>query len=256
MKLWLKRILFFATLLGAWAVIVKLKIWPEYLFPSPKSVSLEITEGIFKGGYFHDIWASTKRLLIGYGLSILIGIPLGCFLSAFKSLQDTVGSLILGLQTLPSICWFPLAILWFGLNDTSIIFVIVSGSALSVSLATTAGINQIPTIYMKVAQTTGAKGWALYRHVILPAALPTIVGGLKQGWSFAWRGLMSAELLFVGGGLGHLLNMGRELNSMEQVLAIIIVIIGIGALADFGFATCENKIAKRWGFVQRRALRS
>ncbi|MBI4353592.1 MAG: ABC transporter permease subunit, partial [Candidatus Omnitrophica bacterium] len=153
-----------------------------------------------------------------------------------------------GLQTLPSICWLPLAILWFGLSETAIHFVVVMGSLLSVTLATDGGVKNIQPIFLRAGRTMGAKGCDLFVHVVLPAALPSILAGLKQGWSFAWRSLMAGEILFMSLGLGHLLNIGRELSDMSQVIAVMLVIIAIGILMDvlvFGFL--EKKVRRIWG---------
>jgi NitT/TauT family transport system permease protein len=244
-----KRFLFFMGLVAIWQGVVALKIWPEFLLPSPWGVVEAIVFGFTEGDYLLGILASLKRLFIGYGISIAIGVSLGASLARSKNLEDTLGSLVLGLQTLPSICWLPLALLWFGLNDTAITFVIVMGSTLSIATSVASGMKQVPPIYVQASRTLGAQGLPLYLKVILPASLPAIVEGLKQGWSFAWRSLMAGELLFVTAGLGHLLNMGRELNDMTQVLAVMAIIIAIGLITDrLIFSYVEKRIAERWGF--------
>ena len=155
---------------------------------------------------------------------------------------------MLGLQVLPSICWLPLAILWFGLNEQAIQFVVVMGAFLSIAIATDSGIRNIPPIYVRAAETMGIGGFSLYRRVILPAAFPSIITGMKLGWSFAWRSLMAGELLFVSVGLGNLLQVGRELHDIAQVVAVMIMIVTIGLFFDrLIFAELEKRVRLKWG---------
>jgi len=166
----------------------------------------------------------------------------------FKILDETVGSLITGLQALPSICWLPLAILWFGLSEAAIQFVVIIGAILAITISTDDGIKNIPPILIRAAKTMGTKGLDLYFRVMLPAALPSIVTGMKLGWSFAWRSLMAGELLFVSLGLGHLLTIGRELADMNLVVAVMLVIVVIGVVVDrLIFARLEDIVTERWG---------
>ncbi len=193
-------------------------------------------------------WISLKRIAIGYGISLVAGTLVGIFIGHYKWLDDTFGSLISGLQTLPSICWLPLAILWFGISEASIQFVVIMGAFLSIAIATDGGIKNIPTLYVRAALTMGTGRMDTIFRVVLPAALPSIVTGMKLGWSFAWRALMAGELLFVSMGLGHLLQMGRELNDMNQVVAIMIVIVIIGLMTDkLIFSRLEAFVQERWG---------
>lgn len=243
-----KRAAFYLLLLAAWEGLFRLQVWPEFLFPSPRGVFEAILEGFRDRTYLLGVAISLRRIAIGYGFSIVAGILLGFLLARSRLLDETLGSLILGLQTLPSICWLPLALLWFGLNERAILFVVVMGSLLSITIATDAGVKHVPPLLIRAAKTMGAKGVKLYVAVIPPAALPSILGGMKQGWSFAWRSLMAGELLFVSLGLGHLLSMGRELNDMAQVLAVMLVIIVIGLLVDrLIFARLERSVRERWG---------
>ncbi len=191
---------------------------------------------------------SIQRILIGYFISLVFGVILGILIGRFKLLDETVGSLITGLQVLPSICWLPLAILWFGLNEQAIQFVIIMGAFFSIAIATDSGIRNIPPIYLRAAKTMGIKGMDLYTRVIFPAALPSIATGMKLGWSFAWRSLMAGELIFVSVGLGHLLQTGRELNDMAQVMAVMITIMMVGLIFDrFIFAQFEKRLRRQWG---------
>jgi NitT/TauT family transport system permease protein len=191
-----------------------------------------------------------KRILIGYGLSVVCGAALGFLLAASTLVKDTLGGLVLSLQSLPSLCWLPLAVLWFGLSEKAIIFVVVMGSLLAVTINTETGVRHVPLIYMMAGRNLGARGHRLLLHVVLPASLPHIVTGLKQGWAFAWRSLISGEMIFVSLGLGHLLMMGRDLNDMSQVLAVMILIMAIGYSVDrLIFENLENRIRRQWGLV-------
>ena len=229
-------------------LVSKLNIWPPYLVPSPGSVAKALIDGFSDGSFLLAIRTSLLRLAVGYSISIVIGISLGILLGQLKWLDDTLGSLVLGLQTLPSVCWLPLAILWFGLNDKAIIFVVIMGALLSISISTRFGVNNVSPIYLKTAKTMGAKGLNIYTYVVLPAILPNVINGMKLGWSFAWRSLMAAELIYLGAGLGNLLQTGRELNDMSLVIAVMLVIVAIGLLVDkIVFVYFEKRIEEKWG---------
>ena len=179
------------------------------------------------------------------------GYALGLLCARFRGMQDTVGTLALGLQTLPSVCWAPLALLWFGQTEWAVFFITFMGSLWSIALAVEAGVRNVPPIYQRAARTMGSRGLHTWVFVALPAALPFVVSGMKQGWAFAWRSLMAAEIyvtILTGFGLGHLLHYGRELNAMEQVIAIMLLIVGIGLLVDrLLFLPWERFMHKRWG---------
>jgi len=225
-----------------------LGLWPSYVFPSPANVAGSIIDGFKDGTFLRSIIESLRRLITGYGISIVIGIPLGLILGRVQFAQDTVGTLVLGLQALPSICWLPLALLWFGLSERSIIFVVIMGALMAVTLATADGVKNSSPIFLRVARTLGARGLFIYGKVMLPAALPAILSGLKLGWSFAWRSLMAGELLYVTVGLGQLLNAGRELNDMSRVIAVMLLVIFIGLSVDrLIFTPTERIVRERWG---------
>ena len=192
-----------------------------------------------------------KRLLLGYTFGIVLGLPLGLLTARFKVWQDTLGLLALGLQTLPSVCWVPLALIWFGQTEMAMFFVVVMGTLWSMIIATDNGVRSIPPIYARAARTMGSRGLHTWMKVMLPASLPFLVGGMKQGWAFAWRSLMAAEIyvtILSGFGLGHLLHYGRELNAMEQVIGVMFVIVVIGLLADkIMFSPWERFLHHRWG---------
>lgn len=196
------------------------------------------------------ILRSLGRLARGYGVSVLIGVPLGVAMGRLRWVRNVVRPLVMGLQALPSICWLPLALLWFGLTDMSILFVVVMGSVLAVAIAVEDGVLSVDPLLLRVASTYGVRGARFYWGVLLPAALPGIVTGLKLGWSFAWRALMAGELLYVSGGLGQLLMMGRELMEISQVMAVMVTIILVGITIDrLVFQTVELRVRRRWGMV-------
>lgn len=225
-----------------------LKIWKAYNFPSPLEVAKSFFQLVIDNTILTALAASMKRMLMGYSISLVIGILLGFLLSHFKSIGESFNGLILGLQTLPSICWIPFAILWFGLNESAILFVIAIGAIFSIAMATEMGIRNVNPIYLKAGKNMGARGAKLYFNVIIPASLPSIVSGMKQGWSFSWRGLMAGEMLSSSKGLGQVLMSGRDLADINQVTMVMVLIIIIGFSIDkLVFGNIENKIREVWG---------
>src|SRR6202142_1421997 len=248
MKRAARFIIFYAALIGLWTLLAELKIWPPYLFPTPWSVGQSLFAGFQGHSYWIAIRISMQRVLIGYSISVVLGMILGLGVASNKFLEETMGGLLVSLQSLPSICWWPLALLWFGLNQNAILFVVIMGSLLSVTIAMEDGRKQMPKIYGMAGRNLGARGFPLFWHVLLPASLPYIVSGLKQGWAFAWRSLITAEMLYMSLGLGQVLMMGRDLNDMSAVLAVMILIIAIGYLVDgIGFRGMEPHWQKKGG---------
>lgn len=246
-----RKLAFFGGLIALWELLALLKLWPEYLFPSPLAVGERLLTGFTDGTFLIGIGVSMARVVVGYLISAAVGLPLGLLVGRIRVFDETVGSLLAGLQTLPSICWLPLALLWFGLNERAILFVVIMGAVLSISLAADGGVKNTPPQYLRAARNMGARGFRLYRYVILPAALPNILTGMKLGWSFAWRSLMAGELLYVTLGLGQLLMMGRELNDMSQVIAVMLVIIALGLAVDrLVFSPVQLRVRERWGLAQ------
>jgi NitT/TauT family transport system permease protein len=251
MKRALLATIFFLILLAIWSVIVQLKIWSPILLPSPQSVGEYLLGAARDGTLLQATSVTVRRLLVGYLIGIAIGLPLGLLTSASKFVEDTIGVLALGLQTLPSVCWIPLALLWFGQTESAMLFVVIMGTVWSVVIATDTGVRNIPPIYARAARTMGSRGLHKWTKVILPASLPYLVSGMKQGWAFAWRSLMAAEIyvtILTGFGLGHLLHYGRELHAMDQVIGVMFVIVLIGLLTDkIVFAPIERFLHRRWG---------
>jgi NitT/TauT family transport system permease protein len=248
---WGRRIAFYLLLLVVWEALARSGIWPDYLFPGPLAVLSALAAGIGSGTFVQAALVSLERLAIGYGISLCIGVVLGLLIGRIRLLEETVGSLVLGLQALPSVCWLPLAILWLGLSEQAIIFVVVMGALFSITLGVDAGVKNTSPIYLKAARNLGSRGLGVYTQVILPSALPAILSGLKQGWSFAWRSLMAGELLYYTLSLGNLLQTGRDLNDAAQVMAVMLLIIILGVSIDsLIFAPIERRVRERWGLIR------
>jgi NitT/TauT family transport system permease protein len=242
------QVVFYSLLLGVWALLAKLKVWPPYLFPAPWQVAEALWAGLLDHSFFIAMSVTMKRMLVGYSLSVVLGMILGVGVASNRFLEETVSPLLVSLQSLPSICWVPLAILWFGLTEKAILFVVLMGCILSVTIAMEDGRKQMPKIYTMAGRNLGASGLRLFWHVMLPASLPYIVSGLKQGWAFGWRSLIQAEMIFLTVGLGQQLMMGRDLNDMSQVIAVMILIVALGFVVNrVVFRTMERALQNRWG---------
>ena len=251
MQRFLATVLFFGALLGAWEAVVRAGWYSSVLVPSPLSVAHYLREAAGDGTLFTAMGVTMRRLLIGFGLGLAAGIPLGMLTARVEMARATVGILALGLQTLPSVCWVPLALIWFGQNESAMLFVVVMGTLWSVLIAVSDGMRTVPPIYARAARTMGSRGLHTLVTVTLPASLPHLVAGMKQGWAFAWRSLMAAEIyvtIVTGLGLGQLLHYGRELNAMDQVIGVMLLIVAIGLVADrVLFSPLERFLRVRWG---------
>jgi NitT/TauT family transport system permease protein len=254
MKYLLPAFLIFAVLIGAWEYIARYSGTSAILLPAPSAVWKYLIENIRSGELLTATWVTMGRLFKGYLIGIVVGIPVGMLTARFKLAHLTIGVIALGLQTLPSVCWVPLALLWFGQTESAMLFIVVMGTIWAVILATDHGIRQIPPLYREAAETMGSRGFHLWFRVLVPASLPHIVSGTKQGWAFAWRSLMAAEIyvtIIESSGLGHLLHYGRELHAMDQVVGLMILIIFIGFSADkLIFSPWERFLRRRWGLSQ------
>ena len=241
---------FYVAVIGLWSLLGRVEVWSPFLFPSPEKVFASLRTNFANGLILDGLQASMQRLVVGYVISFVLGMALGLLTAASKFANETIGGVVLGLQSLPSITWLPLAVLWFGLSETAIIFVVLMGSTFSIAISARAGMLGLPPLLTRAAGTLGATRWQLYRYVVLPAMVPSMVQGMKQGWSFAWRSLMAGELLFVSVGLGHLLDVGRNLNNINMVFAIMMVIIAVGVAVDrLLFGRAEAWVRERWGFA-------
>ena len=236
-----------------WQCVVWSGWKPEYLLPGPKEV-LSTLWGYLQEGRLQEAAVITLgRAFKGFALALVIGVVVGSLVARVKVLRVAVGSLITGIQTMPSIAWFPLAILLFQLSEEAIMFVVVLGAAPAIANGLIAGSDNIPPVLLRAGHAMGARGLSKYRHIVLPASLPYFVGGLKQGWAFAWRSLMAGELLVVIAGresIGVLLQTNRNLQNADGLLAVMIAILVIGILVDsLVFGTLDRAIRRRWGLL-------
>lgn len=248
-----QQLVFFLGIIVLWQIVYMvgvdvMGIWKSYAMPSPEGVWRSFVFLISDGALFKAVGSSLLRGGIGYGISLVIGGVLGFLMNHFNYLHRNLRPLIMGIQTLPSVCWVPFSILWFGLTEQAIIFVVVMGSAFSLSVAVDNAIRNVPPIYKKAALTMGANQKQIYWKVILPASMPELISGLKQGWSFAWRALMSGEVMTTCIGLGQTLITGRNLADIDQVMLVMIVIVLVGIVIDQTvFRTLEKRIYKKRG---------
>jgi NitT/TauT family transport system permease protein len=248
MKLMFKRIVFFAALAAIWQLVAAIHLWPSYLFPSTVSVGAALRDGFRDHTFWIALAVTLRRLALAYIISAIVGTTAGVLLATSDAAYELVGSLLISIQSLPSLCWLPLAILWFGLSEKAILFVTVAGSVLAITINVHSGVRNVPAIYSRVGKNLGASGWKLLVWVLLPASLPALTAGLKQGWTYAWRSLISAEMIYVTLGLGQLLMMARDLNDINQVFAVMIVIIATGlAINQLLFDRLEKATQRRWG---------
>lgn len=241
----------FLAFILLWEVSVGVFGMFKHTLPAPSGIAKYLFSSVADLTLPKAIWVTMQRLLLGYAIGLAAGIPVGMLCARFNAFNDTIGMMALGLQALPSVCWVPLAIMWFGQTEQAMLFVVVMGTVWSMILATIHGVKNIPPIYLRAASTMGSKGLHTWLHVILPASLPSILGGMKQGWAFAWRSLMAAEIyvtILTGFGLGQLLHYGRELLDMNQVMGVMFTVIAIGLLVDkLLFSPLENSLRKKWG---------
>ena len=225
---------------------------PEFILPGPITTFQRLWEDLQTDVLWSAMATTLRRGAWGFFLAVIIGSVVGLLVSRFRSLRAAVGSMITGLQTMPSIAWFPLAIVLFKLSEQAITFVVILGAAPSVANGLIYGIDHIPPNLLRAGRAMGGKGISYYRHVVLPAALPSFVGGLKQGWAFAWRSLMAGELIVVIANkhsLGELLDTNRAVLDYPGMLSIMLVILTIGIVLDsLVFAQIEKRIRAKWGF--------
>jgi len=249
---------------GVWPVILAVLIvlalwqlihlsgWKKAIFPGPGATLANLWHELGTGLLWHAIATTAQRAVVGFALAVLIGAVVGAMVSRIRPLRAAVGSLITGLQTLPSIAWFPFAIILFGISTQAILFVIILGAAPSIANGLIAGVDYTPPLLLKAGTMMGLRKLSLYRYLILPASLPAFVAGLKQGWAFAWRSLMAGELLVIIANhpsLGVLLSTDQDQSDMESATAIIIVILILGVLVDQLFGVADRGIRRRWGLT-------
>ena len=242
------KLLAIAIVIGAWQLVVWMHLKPEYLVPSPFTV----LDRLFHepGRMLTASLVTLRRGLQGFVIAMVIGTVVGIAVARVKILRAAIGSMITGLQTMPSVAWVPLAIILFKEGQGTVTFVVVIGAAPSIANGLIAGVDYTPPLLLKAGHMMGLRRLSLYRHLILPASLPAFVAGLKQGWAFAWRSLMAGELLVVIANqpsLGVLLSTNQDQADMVSATAIIIVILVIGILVDSGFSAADRALRRRWG---------
>ncbi|ESU32541.1 ABC transporter permease [Bacillus sp. 17376] len=244
----IKRIIFFAVIIAFWYTGSKLEWWMPIILPSPEKVLEALITGFQDKTLIYDLIASFKRLAIGLGLSLVIGTALGVLLAKSKTADETLGTIVLAFQSVPSIVWLPLAIMWFGMNEKAVIFVVVLGGTFVMTLNIRVGIKNVSPLFIKAAKTMGVTGWNLYKRVIFPAAIPYVVTGSRLAWAFAWRALMAGELLSTGPGLGYTLRYASDFGDMGLVIGVMIIIGVIGTIVDqLIFQRIEKSVLNRWG---------
>jgi NitT/TauT family transport system permease protein len=245
------KVLAIAIGLAIWQLI-HVSGWKKLIFPGPAGTLSDLWSQLRTGLLWHAIAITSERAVIGFALAVLIGAVIGALVSRIAPLRAAVGSLITGLQTMPSIAWFPFAIILFGISTTTIMFVIVLGAAPSVANGLIAGVDYTPPLLLRAGKMMGLRRLSLYRYLILPASLPAFVAGLKQGWAFAWRSLVAGELLVAIAGqpsLGILLSNDQDQADMQGATAIIIVILILGIIVDMLFGMGDRAIRRRWGLT-------
>jgi NitT/TauT family transport system permease protein len=224
---------------------------PDFVLPGPANVGTTLFDLVKTHVFWEALARTGKRALGGYAASMLIGGVLGALVAAIKPLRSAVGALITGLQTMPSIAWFPLAVLLFKLSESAVAFVVVLGAAPAIANGLISGIDHVPPILVRAGRVLGAKNITLFRHVIIPAAMPSVLGGLKQAWAFAWRSLMAAELVApsLGHSIGSQLKVAQDVNDAPGLFAMMIVLLAIGLIVDAAFGAADNALRRRWGLV-------
>jgi NitT/TauT family transport system permease protein len=246
------KMLAILMVLAFWQLVVWTGWKPEYVLPSPFTTLSALFDMLGTDRFWSALGTTMIRAVIGFTIALLVGTAIGIAVAKVRPLRMAVGALITGLQTMPSISWFPLAILLFGINEQAILFVVVLGAAPSIANGVINGIDHVPPAYLRLGTVMGAGGAALYRHIVLPAALPGYVAGLTQGWAFAWRSLMAGELLVIIAekpSLGGTLDFARQLNKAPLLLATMLVILILGMLVDGLFSTAARKLRERRGLT-------
>jgi NitT/TauT family transport system permease protein len=249
-RLW-PKLAALVIVIGLWQLVV-LSGWKEqFVLPGPGAVGSQLLDIVSTGKFWEAVVRTMRRAAWGYAISLAIGVGIGGLVAMFKPMRSAVGALITGLQTMPSIVWFPPAVLLFKLSESAIAFVVIMGAAPAIANGLISGIDHVPPILMRAGRVLGARGFALFRFVVLPAALPSFLGGLKQAWAFAWRSLMAAELLAtsLGHSIGADLQFARDNVDAKTMYAMMIVLLVIGLAVDSLFGVADNRLRRRYGLI-------
>lgn len=243
-----------AIAVGIWQVVVWSGWKDPWALPGPGPVFSDLADYTLSSALWDGLATTARRAVVGFAAAVAVGLLLGLGVSQSRVLRAAIGSMITALQTMPSIAWFPLAILLFQLSEQAIFFVVVLGAAPSIANGVIHGVDYVPPLLKRAGRNLGARGLNLYRYVIAPAALPAIVAGLKQGWAFAWRSLMAGELLVVIASrtsIGAQLTYARDFSDAERLMAIMIVILVVGLAVDAAFGAADKAIRRRWGVLDQ-----
>ncbi|NES28666.1 ABC transporter permease subunit [Micromonospora terminaliae] len=243
-----------ALAIALWQAVVWTGWKDPWALPGPVPVFADLGHYALSSALWEGLATTARRAAVGFAAAVAVGLLLGLAVARVKVLRAAIGSMITALQTMPSIAWFPLAILLFQLSEQAIFFVVVLGAAPSVANGVIHGVDYVPPLLVRAGRNLGARGLNLYRYVIAPAALPAIVAGLKQGWAFAWRSLMAGELLVVIAtrtSIGAQLTYARELSEATRLMAIMIVILVVGIVVDAAFGAADKAIRRRWGVLDQ-----
>lgn len=242
------RIIFFLALIIIWDLIAKSNIYPDYIIPSPKDVVDSLIFGFTKSNYLVAILESIKRVSIGYFIAVIFGIFSGLAIARYQVLDETIGATLTALQSIPSVAWVPLALIWFGISENAVLFLVILEAFIPCSLGVRTGVANIPPVIIKAAQTLGAKTLKLYTRVIIPAIVPQLISSLRLSFAFAWRALIAGELFVSGAGIGQNLEIGRSLADMPQVISMILIIGIIGYITEnIIFIKLEKKVQELYG---------
>lgn len=250
------RVAAIVILIAVWAGVAASGFFDSTVLPSPLAVWNSFVDNLFRMGrpghesILAAAYASLIRLAIGIAIAVVVGTAIGALMAASQTVQRSIGGLMTGLQALPSISWLPLAILWFGLTQQAVMFVVIIGSVPAVAIATASSVRLVPPLLVRAGRTLGARGWRLYRTVVLPAAIPGYLGGLQQAWALAWRALMAGELIATGAkGLGQLLEVSQQQFKTATVLAVMLMIIIIGMVVDAFLGGIDRRVRRRRGLL-------
>jgi NitT/TauT family transport system permease protein len=241
-----------AIAVSLWQIVVWSHWKPAYVFPGPRPVFQALGHDVHTEVFWQAIETTMRRAVTGYALAVVLGLVVGGLVARSQVLRAGLGSFITGLQTMPSVTWVPLALLLFKLGDGAIVFVVVIGAAPSIANGFVSGIDHVPPLLLRSGRMLGASGVGLWRHVIVPAALPSVVGGLKQGWAFAWRSLMAGEIIAIVGhraSIGQQLEAAQNLSDSVRLLEWMVVVLVLGVAVDSLFGAADRSLRRRWGLL-------
>ena len=238
-------------ILAAWQIAIWLH-WKPHILQSPATVARQLWDLLGTSLFWQACWVTAQQALVGYLLVVAIGGIVGTAVARLPVLRAGIGSLVTGMQTMPSVLWYPLAIMVFGVTSKAIILMMILGAAPAVANGFISGIDQVPPSLLRVGRILGARGLSLERHVVLPAAFPSILGGMKQAWAFAWHALMAGEFLILVNplGLGGRVVNANTLADWAAVVALMIVIVFVGIAVDTGFSQVDRTVRRRYGLIE------